>query len=1629
MADGKDQDTLQLDEAAPQTMQLDEEAGGAAPQKQEEPGMLEKAWNVAKTVRPFVMPSISDVSGGLQKLSEWAGGKAEQAQQERLGRIATGKEQAEAPGGGAAATGYDLLARTARMGAGMFEPKNVAIGAGAALFPEVVGPALIAHGGYGALGAVGDIAKQGANPENVEQLLTSGAEMAGGAAGGGEAVRRAQQGTLLSPRLAAKVFKGTPLTEQGKLAAAQQQALTVKKPSMSETEYAGRVQAAMPDLIRVAQENRGQIKTPREATAALNNRISQIEAPIRLHLDTVPDAQQMVDINTVRQRVNTAIDQAFQGNAGHYTPEEMTKARDKVLNFLGDQDKPLREVEGNRHRLNDDANAYYNTDTAGRRSIDVSDATARAQRAAADEIRNIEYGDQTTPGELERVGIRATDTQGNPVDLRQVRRQVGNLINIRDHFEDAITRAEATGDWSPFAVMKSGPSLAAGGLGGAAGMLAGGPVGSIFGLMAGEGAKVWTDYLRSKNPNLNVFKMFRNLEQVRPQPTSDIQATMPAPLAQPPAVAPVGRQLPQPVAPPGMQLPPPTGAGGVPVPAPGPGPVNPPMTRQEMQGGRWVTPIAQIPPTITPATFVREIPPERPAMMPPRIAGELPGVGQTNVPRETNVPPMAEVTREEVRPPAGAEERTPETQLGPMGRGGIRQPVRGELERTVPAHEVAHEIDRLELAERDLRRQGNVGAANAVNVKIRQLREQVPAGFENLGTVTGRPVERVGREGTLGRVGEEAPKKKVGEGEEEVPYTRPMPIPSSRLMVTKGVTNQAVLHHELGHVIVGGLNGFPSSGVASHRVYGPGGPSASTLFSRTLFRDPVTGGFNKELLTDRVDQIAELFAAGAATNELVDNIPRGDNPGLVGDRRMVKEFFKAFDIPEDQHEALFDAAIDRAKDKLTPHADLIRDEATRREENLPVQYHFSKNRVSAIMDKVRGATREPTAQGELFNAPSGAAAGYRGGEETVPGREGPGPQGAAAKAPEPLKPFSPPRNVYDFHIHQREGPPIDDTIEAINRKRAFDIVLKKYPTGTHIEMMKETRPEVGPPYEEAPFEKEKEEPGPLRGMVSDKDAAARVNRKLNRKEGIGDPKSPALVVHDEEGRPYVFGNATPEQLMLKWQAHLDPETITKWRNWYPDIGKQFEAAYGKGKEAASKMMAWLGSQQNTSPSGGLMNVERAIDIRAGQKRIKTAGLAENNIMSMLAGKTPEGGYGPKLHDFVDSALQRKTRTVMGDDPRGGAPAVVDIHGARGMGFVDPTLKNFVEKKFGKEAANKLTEDFSGMPTETQYEYGAEKMNRIADELNRRGFMGGGWTPDQVQAVDWGATIKQFGREPELPNSIFDRNTRRLSYEVKFSENSPYARRFPNLGDLEYAKSMGITRDVAQKAMDLIQKEAGGRVLRNVYGPGGWLQSVSPSAGSEFLSSPEAAERATNMLGYLLQQDAVLTSRPMLSGGGHEFTVIEPGGETLRDPEKVGQFWSAFRELYPKAEGFMPVETPEGNGIRVLKVRGHFSAKDVEALDKAASHAADRVNIGKVETSHGPADVHMASNDWSKNPDGKGYLQRIKEIGRPGVQGRLRNELAPAIERAIRDAFRKHTPEQAKGGASLPTQAAKRIAAK
>jgi hypothetical protein len=167
--------------------------------------------------QPSFWRTVYDRSGvgAIQKLagqlSDWAGGKADAAQMANLGNVAKGGQpnpmEAYSP-----RAGYDLLSHTAGLVKSFLDPTNLAITGGviAANTNPITGipvdAAHVAHGGYGVVKNAP--AAFSVNPDAVQNMLLSGAEAAGGAAGAGAQVRglpRAAQNFVNAPGVVPKI--------------------------------------------------------------------------------------------------------------------------------------------------------------------------------------------------------------------------------------------------------------------------------------------------------------------------------------------------------------------------------------------------------------------------------------------------------------------------------------------------------------------------------------------------------------------------------------------------------------------------------------------------------------------------------------------------------------------------------------------------------------------------------------------------------------------------------------------------------------------------------------------------------------------------------------------------------------------------------------------------------------------------------------------------------------------------------------------------------------------------------------------------------------------------------------------------------------------------------------------------------------------------------------------------------------------------------------------------------------------------------------------------------------------------------------------------------------------------------
>ncbi|HEX8809791.1 MAG TPA: hypothetical protein VF760_12440, partial [Xanthobacteraceae bacterium] len=365
---------------------------------------------------------------------------------------------------------------------------------------------------------------------------------------------------------------------------------------------------------------------------------------------------------------------------------------------------------------------------------------------------------------------------------------------------------------------------------------------------------------------------------------------------------------------------------------------------------------------------------------------------------------------------------------------------------------------------------------------------------------------------------------------------------------------------------------------------------------------------------------------------------------------------------------------------------MIRDEASRREDNLRIDWHFSQRRAQNIVERAKREALEAAGQQPLWDRGTNAPTGGGGAAQGAGIGQGPGAPGGGPPAPTaPLKRFVPPKVEFTVALGTHASPiPIIDRFIAVGEGDLQQQIIQKHPAVTIARILHE-RPlkPVGPvalPY--------KEGESPLKGMVSREEAEGRLRRKQNREEGVGDPVNPMRVLVDEQGKKNFFGKLTPEQEKERITTHMDDDEIRKWRLWYPRIRVMFREVYGSGPKADKEAASWAISQKGVGPARGMMDVERTKDIMGGQRRIqgKGPGMQEQYIRELLSGETPSGGVGAKLHDFMDSVFERPTRTVMGDRPEGGQPAAVDVHGGRGAGYVDQELINAIENRFGKEAA-------------------------------------------------------------------------------------------------------------------------------------------------------------------------------------------------------------------------------------------------------------------------------------------------------------------------------------------------------
>jgi hypothetical protein len=503
----------------------------------------------------------------------------------------------------------------------------------------------------------------------------------------------------------------------------------------------------------------------------------------------------------------------------------------------------------------------------------------------------------------------------------------------------------------------------------------------------------------------------------------------------------------------------------------------------------------------------------------------------------------------------------------------------------------------------------------------------------------------------------------------------------------------------------------------------------------------------------------------------------------------------------------------------------------------------------------------------------------------------------------------------------------------------------------------------------------------------------------------GGPKNERTVIKstNPELPDFVVGNITPEDWVARTEALFknNAQAINKASQWYTTVFSEFDKlAKGNEDELRKLGEAWLSAQQNETPANALSNVIHIFEqFKSGVpfEEVTGKGLpAANRIASsILYGKEITGGAGQKISDFIDSGYGKTTRSIMGNDPEGGFPFVVDVHTGRDTGLVDQELVNHL-KRLGYEVPDNLIIDMGGGGIKgPQYENRAVFGQELTNHLNDINWLGrSDWNPTEAQAIGWMGLTDMYGGVAQGGDveTAFARNIGNIAMEVDPGEGSPWAAKYgESYRNLDDAKRIEINNKVTQKAIEQIAKEEGTSLPSIINGQGGWKQFQNPSTVFSGPITKATANRVAAKLGYLLNQTAVLVNHTKpLTKNPQNFTItIKTPNNEVRDQENLTSLMDALMKLDNTgliAQGYHPVTVDGAAGINIVITKEDINALKKEGVIKSLKEGKeiimDFVNnrIGKAlddlkfdaEAAISEAEPNFVGNDWTKEKDGGTY---------------------------------------------------------
>ena len=568
--------------------------------------------------------------------------------------------------------------------------------------------------------------------------------------------------------------------------------------------------------------------------------------------------------------------------------------------------------------------------------------------------------------------------------------------------------------------------------------------------------------------------------------------------------------------------------------------------------------------------------------------------------------------------------------------------------------------------------------------------------------------------------------------------------------------------------------------------------------------------------------------------------------------------------------------------------------------------------------------------------------------------------------------------------------------------------------------------------------------------------------RLARREGTGVAKNKLTEFTTRDGKPIVIGSSAEDggKSFSAWQretnAWLTSDEIGKFRQWYDNLPQEFRGKFDE--DPGRYMVAWLAGQQNASPGQALGIMFRAMDridgiISVNEKtgKLLKGGLADDKVEAILRGKTPEGGYGPKLTDFADAGLGRSSRSFMGDDPRGGQPFVADVHTGRDSGHVDQqTLTRLISLSEdnnlfmnGKPVSLKASEfkvvsangkttkvpekvviqqpgeksstifaDMRGSPGANQYEGISVWGNKLTDFLNEQNWEGGNWKPAQAQAVGWMRILRQYGLNEGTSEGSFRTNTRDIYAEVNYSSGAVLPRMFPEFGKLTPDQQASITSSVIEKTVDDLVGIIGGslRKVSITTGKGYFGGEASPAMMIRAMGSKEVADMLTVGLAYVSEQTMAMSVINGQGGKASNGIYIRKSDKTPFTQENLNAL-AKMDQI--KGMNAFPVDGYDtifiADAGKDFKPKG-FTEEKAVSLGGAMSKWAQEQGLGEVDIKPTPCKIESYGQNYKDEPSGNSFL-RVFDARGGGQRIRRLIQYRGEYVKNLREAFAKFAPEQ------------------